>query len=195
MKDFNDYYKAHKDRAASPLLQRALTFVTDTSSNKKALELGAGLPTDALFLADNHFSVTAVDLSPESATAFETINNPAITFLQKSFTDIPYPEQEYDFINAQRALPFIPDKDTLFEIIKKIKGALKPGGVFSGQLFGVNDEWSKEDKGMTFVDRAEFEMLFQDMRVVHKVELEEDGIKANGNPKHWHIFHIIAIKK
>lgn len=193
-KRFSDYYAVHKDRKPSPLLKTAIGFVAE-SENKKALELGAGVPVDALFLSENKFSVTAVDITEESKEMFETLNDQNIKFIFSSFADIDYPENTYDIISAQRALPFINKKETLLELINKIKKSLKVGGVFTGQLFGTNDEWCTQGKEMSFVNKEEFEDLFKDMKIVHKSETEKDSTTANGNPKHWHIFDIVAVKK
>jgi hypothetical protein len=90
------------------------------------------------------------------------------------------------------ALPFTGPAD--FEsVFSEIKGSLKKGGVFCGQLFGMNDEWSKNPK-MTFHTEAQVKDLLDDLEILSFKEVEEDSTTANGTPKHWHIFHIIAKK-
>ena len=71
--------------------------------------------------------------------------------------------------------------------------SLKKGGVFCGQFFGVNDEWSKNPK-MTFHTEDQAKKLLDGLEIISFKEVEEDSTTANGTPKHWHIFHIIAKK-
>lgn len=75
-----------------------------------------------------------------------------------------------------------------------VKKSITPGGIFCGQLFGINDEWSNRPS-MTFHTREQAEELFTDMEIVSFEEEESDSITVNATPKHWHIFHVIARKK
>lgn len=188
---WTDYYKVHKDRKPSKLLVKSLGFVKNKES---ALELGAGTPVDAIFLSENGFKVTAVDKEPESENFFKEVSNVNINFILSDFNDFSFSKETYDIVSAQRSLPFIEKKEDLFDTVNKIKGSLKNDGVFSGQLFGINDEWNIQGKKMSFVDKNEVQKLFSDMKIVYLSECEEDSRTANGNPKHWHIFDIIAIK-
>jgi hypothetical protein len=45
---------------------------------------------------------------------------------------------------------------------------------------------------MTFVSRATAETLFDGLELERFDELEEDGQTALGDPKHWHVFHVVA---
>ena len=94
----------------------------------------------------------------------------------------------YDVINASWALPFN-SKKTFASMFERLKSAIKKDGYFSGHLFGINDEWNRPERDMTFQTRSEAEQLFADMKLL---DFEEEGKTANGNPKHWHVFHIIA---
>lgn len=190
-KDWSDYYKLHKDRSASTLLQKSLNFVVNKDF---ALELGAGTPVDSVFLSNQGFNVFSVDISKQSEEMFSTVKDENINFKLSSILDIDYKENHYNLISAQRVLPFLIKKEDLFNILEKIKKSLKINGVFVGQFFGINDEWYKQGKEMTFINRDEFDDIFKDMKIVYKSEREEDSTTANGNPKHWHIFDFIVIK-
>jgi len=74
----------------------------------------------------------------------------------------------------------------------RLKAALAPGGVFAGQFFGVHDEYNNTERVMTFLTRAEAEDLLSDLEVIELTEEDADGHKADGSPKHWHVFHILA---
>ena len=47
---------------------------------------------------------------------------------------------------------------------------------------------------MTHHTRAKVESLLAPFAIEHFVEEERDGTTANGSPKHWHLFHIVARK-
>jgi tellurite methyltransferase len=71
----------------------------------------------------------------------------------------------------------------------------KDGGIFTGQLFGTNDSWNVENSGMSFHTRAEVEAFFRGFELIHLEEEDHPGTTKLGEPKHWHIFHIIASRK
>ena len=48
---------------------------------------------------------------------------------------------------------------------------------------------------MTFHPRADVEAFFRDFELVHLEEEDHPGTTKLGEPKHWHIFHIIASRK
>ena len=77
---------------------------------------------------------------------------------------------------------------------ERIVDALRPGGRFCGQLFGDRDEWATEDD-MTFQTREEAECLLSGFELERFDEVEEDGKTALGQPKHWHMFNIVALKR
>ena len=45
---------------------------------------------------------------------------------------------------------------------------------------------------MTFVSRDEALALLQGFELELFEEEEDDGVTPRGNPKHWHIFHIVG---
>jgi len=47
---------------------------------------------------------------------------------------------------------------------------------------------------MTFHTRAEAEALFRVFELERFEEVEEDGETVLKNPKHWHVFHVVARK-
>jgi len=76
-----------------------------------------------------------------------------------------------------------------------MKRSLALGGIFAGQLFGTQDEWNTPQRDMTFHSKEEVLKSLSGMEVLHFVEANKEGSLANGLPKHWHVFHIIARKK
>ena len=77
---------------------------------------------------------------------------------------------------------------------QRIVASLRPGGRFSGQLFGDRDGWATQPD-MSFQTREDAENLLRGLEVEHLEEVEEDGETAVGDPKHWHVFHVVARKR
>src|SRR6266508_1833857 len=104
------------------------------------------------------------------------------------FEDAGWPEA--DLINSSYALPFCPPNQ-FAAIWQRIVASLRPGGRFSGQLFGDRDGWATQ-ADMSFQTRQDAEKLLRGLEVEHFEEVEEDGETAVGDPKHWHLFHVVA---
>ena len=116
-----------------------------------------------------------------------------VTFALSRFEEFAFPADCYDLVNAEFSLPFIKRGDfapTFTALLRSVR----QGGIFSGQLFGPNDSWSVENSGMSFHTRAEVEAFFRDFEFAHFEEEDHPGTTKLGEPKHWHIFHIIAKK-
>jgi hypothetical protein len=96
-------------------------------------------------------------------------------------------------INASFALPFCPPSE-FPRFWSSLLDALEPGGRISGQLFGDHDEWAEREE-MTFHSRTEVESLLENLDIEMFDEIERDGSTATGDPKHWHIFSVVARKK
>ena len=47
---------------------------------------------------------------------------------------------------------------------------------------------------MTFLTREQAEAELKDLRILEFREEDVDSHVADGTPKHWHVFHIIAQK-
>jgi len=188
-KDWSECYEITKAKPPSKLLVKALEYV---ASKGKAIDIGAGALKDTRYLLEQGFEVTAIDKSPLMEQEAKALGNNNLHASTTAFEDFAFPENEYDIANAMFALPFT--EPAHFEkVLSKIKSSLKKGGIFCGQFFGPNDEWSKNPK-MTFHTEAQAKELFTDLEILSFKEVEEDSTTANGTPKHWHIFHIIAKK-
>ncbi len=72
--------------------------------------------------------------------------------------------------------------------------AIRAGGRSSGQLFGNRDEWSGEGD-MSFHERSKAEALFRGFELERFDEVEEDSTTAIGEPKHWHVYHVVARRR
>ena len=180
------FYGFTKDSPPWPLLIRAAALAP---KGGRALDLGAGAGRDTRYLLEHGFQVTAVDAEPGAAALLATLPPDHLQVVQSSFEDFAF--ATYDLISAQFALPFMP-RDRFATMFGRLKAALAPGGVFAGQFFGVHDEYNNTERVMTFLTRAEAEDLLSELEVIELTEEDADGHKADGSPKHWHVFHILA---
>jgi len=105
---------------------------------------------------------------------------------------------------ASFALPFC-RPDGFAALWQRIVASLAPGGRFCGQLFGDRDEWASpplvsrkswsSPPAMSFHSRDEVLALLRGLEIEHLDEVDEDGQTAVGDPKHWHVFHVVARKR
>lgn len=186
------YFGATEEEPANPVLVRALEYILSKDS---ALDLGAGALRDSKYLIDAGFrKVTAVDKEPATEEIAKGLSNPNLICIISSFENFGFPVEEYDLVNAQFSLPFNPP-GSLISILDKIKVSLKPGGIFAGQLFGINDEWNTGNKKRSFHTHEQVKEMFSDMDIINFGEVDRDGKTAVGDIKHWHFFNIIARRK
>lgn len=188
-KDWSDYYAITKDLPPTPLLVRALEFV---AHKNKAIDIGAGGLKNTRHLLREGFEVIAIDSDPMMTKIAKKLTSPNLTAVTTTYEDYDFPPSSFDLAAAMFALPFN-QPQTFTQVFTDIKQSLVPGGIFAGQFFGKNDAWSSNPK-MTFHTKTEIEELFAEMEIIRLKEVEEDGTTANGSPKHWHVFHILARK-
>lgn len=187
--DWSEYYKITKVKPPSKLLISALDNVLDKN---KAIDIGAGSLKDTVYLLEQGFDVTSIDKSPLMEEESKSINHEHLHVYTSSFEEFDFPIEEYDIASAMFALPFM-NPNSFDSVFSKIKDSLNTGGVFCGQFFGINDEWSTNSK-MTFHTKEQVEQLLGDLEIIRFQEEEKDDMTAMGKMKHWHIFHVIARK-
>ena len=162
--------------------------------NAFAADLGSGSGRDTIEILRRGWPVLAVDSAPEAIeqlTARPDLPEGARIETQNCrYEDMKLPP--CDLVNAAFSLPLCP-KEAFPEVWAKIVGALRPGGRFSGQLYGDRDSWAG-DPTMTHLTRAEAERLLDGLEVEMFEEEEDDSVTPRGMAKHWHIFHIVARK-
>ena len=156
-----------------------------------ALDLGCGAGRDTRYLLSQGWSVTAVDSNYNAIAILAELPQEHLRVVQSSFEDFTYGHEAFDLISAQFALPFNP-KASFNDVFTRIKQAIKPGGYFTGQFFGIYDEWNTPETDMTFLTREQVYELLSDMKLVELTEEDKMGSTATRGPKHWHVFHVIA---
>lgn len=111
--------------------------------------------------------------------------------MEKRFNDYDFPSNYFDLISTQFALPSA-SSDDFPKLWSRISDALKHGVVFTGQLFGLSDDWSTR-ADMTFHSTDAIHRLTREFEeiLVEEKEYTEDEARQ----KHWHFYNLILRKK
>ncbi len=185
------YYEAAGDEPRQTLRDAADRF----EGPGFAVDLGCGTGRDTLELLRRGWSVLAIDAEAEAIARLRTRSDgdERLRVQTARFEDARWPDAL--LVTSSFALPFCPPA-RFAAVWSRIVGSLPPGGRFCGQLFGVHDDWAGEEAGsMTFHERAQVERLLADFVLERLSEVDEDGTTALGEPKHWHVFHVVARKR
>jgi SAM-dependent methyltransferase len=159
-----------------------------------AVDLGCGEGRDTVELLRQGWQVLAVDAEPKAIERLLNRSEIKTTSLKTQvirFEQLQLPA-EVDLINASFCLPFCQAPDFPF-VWQKIVTSLRPGGRFSGQLFGERDSWSRHPN-LTFHTRPQIEALLTPFAIEMLEEEEELGQTPLGEERNWHIFHMVARK-
>jgi SAM-dependent methyltransferase len=100
---------------------------------------------------------------------------------------------QVDLVNASFVLPFCPPRH-LPALWRWIVARIRPGGRFAGQFFGDRDTWAHVRK-TTGIPRTRLDRMFKDFVFEELREEEKDDVTTMGEPKHWHVYHIVARKR
>jgi SAM-dependent methyltransferase len=197
-RDWIAYYNAVAGRPPRDTLLKALTlFEPELPADvpKAAVDLGCGDGRDTVELLHRGWCVLAID--GEEAAIARLLSRADIDLdrLQtriERFEALTLPRSR-DLINASFCLPFCP-AIAFNGLWQTITQALRPGGRFSGQLFGDRDSWASTLK-TTHHTRQQVERLLAPFEVEYLEEEKHPGTTAIGEDKYWHLFHIVARKK
>lgn len=188
------YYQQLRDRPPRRTLLKALDLFGSTPVDALAVDLGCGDGRDVVELLRRGWRVVAVDSEPEALRQLAARNLPGadrITPINARFEEVPLP-LGVQLVNSSFAMPLC-EPEAFHTLWARIREALPAGGRFSGQWYGVRDSWHGRP-GMTFLSRDDAQALLDGLEIEMFEEEESDGVTPRGNPKHWHIFHIVARK-
>ncbi|MFN8475861.1 MAG: class I SAM-dependent methyltransferase [Anaerolineae bacterium] len=193
------FYKASEGTPAWPALVATLDRIeaeAPGAAGRYAVDLGCGAGRDTLELLRRGWRVLAIDKQPEAIEHIESAVPPEARARLEgrvaAFEDIITLPQA-DLVNAAFALPFC-RPEHFGALWAAIVAALPPGSRFVGQLFGDRDEYAG-NPAMTFHTAAQVNELLAPFEIEHLKEREEDGKTRLGEPKHWHVFSIVARKR
>lgn len=189
------YYGAAGEAPRETLLDALRRHESEGRPPGFAVDLGCGSGRDTLELLRRGWNVLAVDgeakaiellaAQPDAAAAGERLQT-----LVASYAEARWPAA--DLVNASFSLPFSPPP-VFAETWERVVASLRPGGRFSGHLFGVRDEWAPAPD-ITFHTREEVDELIAGFEVESFEEVERDGPGALVAMKRWHGFFLVLRK-
>ncbi len=160
-----------------------------------AIDLGCGEGRDTLELLRRGWKVRAIDAHP---AAFDmllprapTESRHRLTAQVAAFEELELPAAL--LVNASFSLPFC-DPAAFDRLWQAIARAILPGGRFAGQLFGDRDSWAAIP-ARSHQTEEQARALFDGFTLEEFRIDEKDDNDAGGNPKHWHVFHIVAKRR
>jgi SAM-dependent methyltransferase len=189
------YYEQLRDRPPRRTLLTALDACGEPQDDAWAIDLGCGDGRDIIEILRRGWRVVAVDAEPEALRRLAARNLPhseRITPIVARLEEVPLPIG-VRLVNSSFAMPLC-EPARFHDLWARIRDALPVGGRFSGQWYGTRDSWT-ERPGMTFLARDEAQALLEGFDPEMFEEEEADSVTPRGNPKHWHIFHIVARKR
>ncbi len=192
---WGDYYEKLRDRPPRKTLIAALDGFGETPADALAVDLGCGDGRDVVEILRRGWNVVAVDAEPEALKRLGKRGLPGaerITPIVSRMEDVPLPIG-LQLVNSSFAMPLC-EPARFHELWARIVEALPANGRFSGQWYGPRDSWAGRP-GITFLERDQALALLDGFEVEMFEEEEADSVTPRGNPKHWHIFHIVARKR
>ena len=199
---WSPFFETTKESNPHETALKAIELFESESTNRPrfAVDLGCGMGRDTFELLRNGWRVLAIDKERKPLDWINSQDQGVHGLLetkQMGFEDLNLDRLSPDLINASYTLPFCPADQ--FEFMwEKIVSAISVGGRFSGQFFGVNDDWANDtgDREFASVHHTieEVHKLLHGFTLDHFLEQDKDGTISSGEAKHWHVFHVVAQK-
>ncbi len=185
--DWTTYYEAVAGRPPHDTVLQALDLFPEPGL---AVDLGCGDGRDTVPMLQRGWRVRAIDAQEEAIERLLARVGPVpqLDVQAAPFQEATWPEA--DLVNAGFSLPFCPPEH-FDEVWRRVVSSLRPGGRFSGQLFGDHDGWVGT-RPLVYLPRERVLELLAGLELERFDEVDEDGHTATGDPKHWHVFHIVA---
>jgi len=196
-RQWEGFYRWTAHRPPRELLLQLLNHVAwepRRRGRRTAVDLGCGAGTDSLELLRRGWNVLAIDGEPASSRFLSRRVPPK---LRDSLTCLIAPMEGLvvppaDLVYASFSLPFCAP-DRFPALWSSLRRAIRPGGHFAGQLFGVGDEWHESGRALSFHSARQVRELARGFEVELWRETVEEGM-SYGGPKHWHYFDLILGK-
>lgn len=176
------------------LLAALASFDREGFASGLAVDIAAGEGRDTLELLKRGWRVIATDGQPEAFSYLlprvPDAIKPRLTTVVAKFEEIRIPQ--CDLVNASFGLPFC-DPRYFSDLWRRIVAAIRPGGRFAGQFFGDRDSWASLP-GRSHHSQDEVIRLLDGFDIETMRTEEKDDAPDVRNPKHWHVFHMVAKK-
>ncbi len=195
-RDWPGYFRAMLGKPPRETLLKALELLQHQPvPDPFAVDLACGEGRDTLELLRRGWRVLALDGHPMAIRLLTDRvppeHAPRLTARVETFESCAWPPCR--LLNCSFALPFCEPRhfDTLWS---RIRAGIVPGGLFAGQLFGDRDSWAAlPDR--SHHRRDQLDALFDGFILEFLHEEERDDTTVEGEPKHWHVFHIVARRR
>ena len=177
------YHAATAKQGPNKLLLRALPYVKGT----RAVDLGCGMGPDTLELSRRGYSVLAIDSAPRAVEAVKALRLPDVSVRRADFRKLELRPRSFDLVHACMSLPFA-GPQFVPPLLHHIARWLRPEGVLSCHLLGVEDSWNTPGDTTAFHTREELDELLRPFDIIDLWEMfkrQPDGGNA-------HIFGVIA---
>ena len=184
-----EYYDEYEEREPREMLLRVLNVFG--SGEHRAVDLGCGSGIDTLAMLRAGWQVFATDAEAEGirrvrARVPDDLSAGLSVELAR-MEDVELPPA--DLVWAGFSL-FFCRPDRFRDVWSRILTALRTGGRFAGQVLGDRDTWAP-DPNISSFSKEQARGLFDELEIEEFEEEEEDG-DAWSEPKHWHVFHVVA---
>lgn len=195
-RDWPGYFRTMLGKPPRETLVRALEiFDRQPAPGRLAVDLGCGEGRDTLELLRRGWRVVALDGHPMAIELLMSRvppdQKPLLEARVEPFERSTWPRCQ--LFNCSYALPFC-EPSGFAGLWSRVTASIEPGGLFAGQLFGERDAWAiLPDR--THHRRSELDGLFEGFLIEQLIEEERDDVTVEGEPKHWHIFHVVARKR
>jgi SAM-dependent methyltransferase len=196
--DWPAYYAVTAERPAwttATLAAEAFGELPPGSRPRRAVDLGCGAGRDARELLRRGWHVLAVDLEAAAIETLRSLTPPGdLDRLETRVADLAsFRVPSCDLVNASLSLPFLAP-DGYAAAWRSIREALVSGGRFAGMLFGDRDGAAGEPD-MTCPSPDVIRGWLEGFEVEHWSEKEEDGHTALGEPHHFHLVEVVAVRR
>jgi tellurite methyltransferase len=189
------YYDKLRDRPPRKTVLMALDLFGSPAADSLVTDLGCGDGRDVVEMVRRGWNVVAVDAEPAALQQLAARQMPdadRITPIAARLEEVPLP-LGVTWVNSSFAMPLC-EPARFSALWERIRESLPVGGRFTGQWYGLRDSWVGRP-GITFLDRAEALASLDGFEIEMFDEEEADSVTPRGNPKHWHIFHIVVRKR
>jgi ubiquinone/menaquinone biosynthesis C-methylase UbiE len=148
----------------------------DVLKKGKALDICCGAGTNTVYLAENGFEMTGIDISPTAIGYAEkkaAQANVHVSFKVQNFLELPFEDAEFDFVFDMGCFHHVKPEDRA-KFIKGVHRVLKKRGIYMLTCFSY-----KNGRGWNHFTRQQlidlFSGLFEMGEFRHYPSMEGDG--------------------
>ena len=200
--NYDDKYVSGTPIWGNPKLDFYLKRYISLLGGKKVLDLGIGEGKNSVFLANNGYSVTGVDISQKALEICKRYCS-SIDFVHCDIRNYQIEKNHFDLIMSNSVLHFL-HKDDVCAIVQNIKAGLVQNGLVYISVFSVDDpgfsvkenseDFCKLDNGIfyrelddtyySYFSKAEVLKLFSDFSTIFVSD--EFGLDLSHGRPHFH---------